>query len=484
MRDLRAGVETAYYQVQLDDGLIAVNEENIANLKQVVNVTQAQYMGGQAQQSDLIGAELALQQVQLQQRQYETNRLNDRAGLNQLLYRKPSAPLELEKTIELRTLEIRLDRAVDTATHARQEILEAALTEKNSTTALTLAEMEYLPNYTVGYEFDYILQLGAQPLPNVTQGHTWTVGFNVPVFFWIHQREDVFAARHSLDAAKYSMNSVLSQTETAVTQLYQSAQYAYESAQVYRGQLIPLADKEFKVSLVAYQSGKFPLLPCPRLCRPTTHRVSHTSTKRQFFLRRRSCGGTGDGSCILKMKHLIATVVTVIMNTKLKVLPGLITLWLALSVFSGCDRAPTQVEANSVSSEIKTGWFVRPSETATLVHQADGPELMVIPNAQAEEGAIDTVRQVSLPDVIEATGQVTFDDKLVSTIISRLTRRIEEMQSSQWEVVNRGQLVMKIYSPDYMSAEAEYLAAAPKGSQSSPGSEPGVFDLAVSFNVS
>jgi len=260
IRDLRAGVETAYYQVLLDEGLITVNYENIVNLKQVVNVTQAQYMGGQAQQSDLIGAELALEQAQLQQRQYQTNRLNDRAGLNQLLYRRPAEPLDLDQKIELRPLEINLDKAVDIATHARQEILEAALTEKNSSTAVTLAEMEYLPNYTLGYEFDYILQPGAQPLPNVTNGSTWTIGFNVPIFFWIHQREDVFSAKHSLDAARYSMNSVLSQTETTVTQLYQSAQFAYESAQVYSGQLIPLADKDFKVALVAYQSGKVDFL--------------------------------------------------------------------------------------------------------------------------------------------------------------------------------------------------------------------------------
>jgi outer membrane protein TolC len=42
--------------------------------------------------------------------------------------------------------------------------------------------------------------------------------------------------------------------------LYQSALFAYESAQVYQGQLIPLADKEFKVALVAYQSGKVDFL--------------------------------------------------------------------------------------------------------------------------------------------------------------------------------------------------------------------------------
>ena len=260
LRDLRASVESAYYQVLLDEALAAVNAGNIANLEQVVHVTQIQYTANQTTQADLISAEFALAQARLQQRQYETNRANDRVGLNQLLYRRPGSPLNLERTIELKRLELPLDKAVEAATHMRQEILEAALTEKNSATALKLAEMEYLPDYTVGYEFDYILQPGARPLPGVTQGHTFSAGFNLPIFFWIHQREDVKAAQHSLQAARYGVNSVLSQTEAIVTQFYQSAQFAYESAQQYRGSLIPLADKDFKVALVAYQTGKVDFL--------------------------------------------------------------------------------------------------------------------------------------------------------------------------------------------------------------------------------
>jgi outer membrane protein, heavy metal efflux system len=284
VRDLRAGVETAYYQVLLDEGLIAINGENIANLKQVVHVVQAQYTGGQAAQSDLIGAALGLAQAQLQQRQYQTNRLNDRVGLNQLLYRRPGSPLELEQKIELKPLEIRLDRAVGTATHARQEILEAALTEKNSTTALKLAQMEYLPNYTLGYEYDDFLQVGAQPLPGVTNAHTFSFGFNVSIFFWIHQNEDVRSAQHSLEAARYSMNLVLSQTEATVTQLYQSAKFAYESAQAYRGELIPLADKNFKVSLVAYQSGKVDFLTLSSALQSDyASRLTYLQNADQFF---------------------------------------------------------------------------------------------------------------------------------------------------------------------------------------------------------
>jgi membrane fusion protein, copper/silver efflux system len=148
--------------------------------------------------------------------------------------------------------------------------------------------------------------------------------------------------------------------------------------------------------------------------------------------------------------------------------------WLTLSVLSGCERPKPSPTAKK---------FLQ-SESATLVHQADGSVLMVIANAQAEEGPIGTARQVALPGVLEATGLVTFDDKLVSTIISRLAGRIEEMRSSQWEMVHRGELVMKVYSPDYMSAEAEYLAASSDGSQSSgAGAQTETFGLPAAFNM-
>src|SRR6266481_7320232 len=78
VRDLRAGVETAYYEVLLDEALIGIDAENIANLKQVAHVTQVRYTTNQATQADLIGAEFALAQAQLQQRQYETNRATTR----------------------------------------------------------------------------------------------------------------------------------------------------------------------------------------------------------------------------------------------------------------------------------------------------------------------------------------------------------------------------------------------------------------------
>jgi len=284
LRDLRASVETGYYQVLLDDALIEVNGENIANLRQVLKVVQTQYTASQASQADFLAAEFSLAQAELQQRQYETNRVNDEVALNQLLYRRPGSPLNLERKIQVAALTLPLDKAVDMATRVRQEILEAALSEKNSDTALKLARMEYLPNYTLGYEFDYILETGAQPAPGVTQAHSFSIGFNLPIFFWIHQREDVQSAQHSLDAARYGLSSVLSQTEANVTQLYHSAQFANQSAKKYSDQLIPLAWQDFKVSLIAYQTGKVDFLTLSAsLQNSYATRISYLQNANQFY---------------------------------------------------------------------------------------------------------------------------------------------------------------------------------------------------------
>jgi Cu(I)/Ag(I) efflux system membrane fusion protein len=71
---------------------------------------------------------------------------------------------------------------------------------------------------------------------------------------------------------------------------------------------------------------------------------------------------------------------------------------------------------------------------------------------------------------------VTFDDRLVSTIISRVAGRIEALRKSQWDYVQLGEPVMSLYSPDFMTAEAEYLEALYRADRG-PGTGPGAFAL-------
>ena len=256
LRDTRAGVETGYYQLLLDQASSDVNAENVQNLERVLKVTQIAYTANQVTQTDFISAEFDLAAARNQQQQYRTAILNDKTALNQLLYRNVDEPLAVDTTLTLNPLQQRVDSLVDQAWMVRQEILQSALTEKNFNTALYLAKMEYLPDFVVGFQLDNYLIASFAPKPSQTTDWSVQVGLNIPIFFWLKQNEDVERARHDLQAARDDIGSLRSQTAAAVTSLYRTAQFQYETAALYRDSLTPLARQNFQVALIAYQSGK------------------------------------------------------------------------------------------------------------------------------------------------------------------------------------------------------------------------------------
>lgn len=284
VRDIRAAVLTGYYQLVLDSSAAAVNADNLRSLDQVLKVTQIAYSASQVSQTDVISAEFDLAAARQQQRQYEVAIENDTTTLNQLLYRRPAEPLAVDRTLKLEVMNLPLDSLIDRAFAARQEILEAAQTELNSNTALSLAKMEYLPDFTVGVTYDqYLVPSFA---PTLSQPNDWVgiIGFNMPIFFWLHQKEDVTRARMDLAAARSDLESIRNQTAASVTTLYRNMQLAYETALLYRDSLTPLARQNFQVALVAYQSGKIDFVTLSgTLQRSYTARVNYLQAANQFL---------------------------------------------------------------------------------------------------------------------------------------------------------------------------------------------------------
>jgi membrane fusion protein, copper/silver efflux system len=69
------------------------------------------------------------------------------------------------------------------------------------------------------------------------------------------------------------------------------------------------------------------------------------------------------------------------------------------------------------------------------------------------------VGNVELPGILETSGQITYDDRKVSAIVSRVQGRIEQTRVSLWDNVQRGEKILALYSPDFMTAQSEYLQA-------------------------
>jgi outer membrane protein, heavy metal efflux system len=284
VRDVRAATETDYFQLVLDQALADVNAENVHNLDQVVRVAETAYSASAVPQTDVISAEFNLAAARQLQHQYLTAVANDETALNLQLYRPVGEPLSVDRTLNLEALTASLDALTDRAYAVRQEILEAALAERNANTALYLAKMEYLPDFTAGVQYDDYLVPSFAPRPSQPRDWVGFIGFNLPVFFWMKQDEDVARAKANLQAARSDQALIKIQTAAAVATLFRSAQYAYETAILYRDSLIPLARQNFRVALTAYQSGKIDFVTLSTVLQSEFGaRVSYLQAANQFL---------------------------------------------------------------------------------------------------------------------------------------------------------------------------------------------------------
>lgn len=108
-----------------------------------------------------------------------------------------------------------------------------------------------------------------------------------------------------------------------------------------------------------------------------------------------------------------------------------ISHWLALAALTallgsgpvGCTGSPQGAVSDSDQNEL---------QLPKLVHQGSGPELMQLQPGNLAGTTFTTVRQVELPGILETSGQITFDDRKVASIISRVSGRIVEIRVSQW----------------------------------------------------
>jgi len=208
--------------------------------------------------------------------------------LNLLLNRPVGSPLSVDRTLRIEALSLSLDVLTDRAYAMRQEILEAALAERNVNTALFLAKMEYLPDFTVGIQYDdyAVPSFAPSSASGAFQQRDWSaiVGFNLPIFFWLKQDEDVARAKANLQAARSDLALIRIQTAAAVATIFRTAQFAYESTILYRDSLIPLAQQNFRVALTAYQSGKIDFVTLSLvLQREYAARVSYLQAANQFL---------------------------------------------------------------------------------------------------------------------------------------------------------------------------------------------------------
>jgi Cu(I)/Ag(I) efflux system membrane fusion protein len=148
-----------------------------------------------------------------------------------------------------------------------------------------------------------------------------------------------------------------------------------------------------------------------------------------------------------------------------------VALLAALTAF-GCHGEPGASADTSVATQ-----------TFPQLTQKDGQEYLSLKPTDVPGITFAQVQEIALPGILETTGQVTFDDRRVSTIVSRVQGRIENVRVSLWDTVHKGEPIVQLYSPDFMLGEAEYLQAENTQTVSLNASVEGSADLAKSMVI-
>ncbi|MFZ0676167.1 efflux RND transporter periplasmic adaptor subunit [Candidatus Binatus sp.] len=110
-------------------------------------------------------------------------------------------------------------------------------------------------------------------------------------------------------------------------------------------------------------------------------------------------------------------------------------------------------------SDTPSGAAVPEATPAVHLVRQQGVELIQFNASDIPGLSIIQVQNIELPGLLETSGQITYDDRSTSTIISRVQGRIEQTRVSLWDNVQRGEKIIALYSPDFMTAESEYLQA-------------------------
>jgi cobalt-zinc-cadmium efflux system outer membrane protein len=248
VRDIRTHAAIACYQLSLDEAVSSQVVQTISDLRQIAEASDPSH---RKVDSKAIDAEIAEEQQNL--RRLDLARAEDEIGLNALLQRRPEEPIEINAALDLVPVRERLDELIERAWSRRQEILQLALASQNAEEALKLAKLQYAPDYSVGYSFNHYLLASDPPRPNLMQTHNVWIAINLPLFFWMKQREDVTRAGYDLEAARADLDALRINTAGRIAVLRRHAEFDYQEAIRYHDTIVPQRREVFESWLATYR---------------------------------------------------------------------------------------------------------------------------------------------------------------------------------------------------------------------------------------
>lgn len=246
-RQVRAAVESAYYELWAADQAIANTHKNKDLLQKLSQIAEEKYKVGRGLQPDVLRAQLGVSSILQTLTMLNQRRQTLVAKLNSLLLRPADAPIGALTPVEKSPLTYSLDELIERGVENSPEIRRQQELIEQSQYAVNLAQREYLPDFRVGYDY--------WQRPGMPDMHGFNAGINVPIFYRSKQREGVKEAGYALESAKQSREAIRTVLLFQVKEQYLQAKASDELLTLYTRGLVPQSALTLESSLASYQTG-------------------------------------------------------------------------------------------------------------------------------------------------------------------------------------------------------------------------------------
>jgi cobalt-zinc-cadmium efflux system outer membrane protein len=212
-----------------------------------VKKTQARYNAGTAAKLDVVKGQVDVAQANNDLIANERGIANARAGLNRLLGRVLGASIEPADTLGVPAVPADFDRLEKLAMEYRPELRGLQRQRESARANERLAQQFFLPDVTLGLSRNNIY--GTDPT------YTTSIGIDLPIFFWQHQRGEVAEAKHRQAELSETYRDVISQVGQDLRNAYATASTAARQVQFLADELVPSAEEQYKIASTTYGLG-------------------------------------------------------------------------------------------------------------------------------------------------------------------------------------------------------------------------------------
>jgi outer membrane protein, heavy metal efflux system len=212
-----------------------------------VKKTEARFNAGTAAKLDIVKGQVDVAQAENDLIANERGIANARSGLNRLLGRVLGASIEPADTLGVPVVPTDLDRLEKLAMLSRPELRGLARQRESAKAQERLAQQYFLPDVTLGLSRNNIY--GTDPT------YTTSIGIDVPIFFWQHQRGEVAEAKHRELELTESYRDVTAQVGQDLRNSYSTASTALRQVQFLAEKLVPSAEEQYRIASSTYALG-------------------------------------------------------------------------------------------------------------------------------------------------------------------------------------------------------------------------------------